>query len=282
MLQTFPSKQLSVDNISGEDEHSPIFTHLREILDQFMEFHPQLSLNGLAKRSTVSEPTLRRIRNGQLKTIPEVTTIIDLLCYISKEADARKIPLLFPGPLSEFLKSKMPQIDAHIEIQVSDHLTEKLKNPVKYIIYKLASNDEGVCKEKVLDLFGNYGASQLKALVQENLVVEDGEAYFARVANFCLMNEVFVEHFKATADFIKPENVTNSPKNLSPLFTNYSSGLNKKGYSEILKIQRQALRKIREVMVDQKFKGSIPSFYLSAVDTLDSKSADDFDKASGK
>lgn len=263
-----PSKKVS-------DELQPAFLQLQKILLDYLDSRPNLSLNGLAKRCAVSEPTLRRIRKGQLKTLPEVTTIIDLLCYVSQENNARKIPELFPGPLAEYLKSKAPVLDLMVKVEVSEELTQTLKDPVKYLIYKRAVNDSGVTLDQVLNLFGSYGEKQLAALIQEGLVTQEGDLYKGENKVFTLSNDVFVEHFKATADFIKPHKLANSSKNLSPGFANYSSGLNKKAYTEVLNIQRKAMNKIRKILFDPNAQGKIPTFVLAAVDTLDSESADE-------
>ncbi len=260
----------------SKDEIQEASAQLQSILTDYLDSRPHLSLNGLAKRCTVSEPTLRRIKKGQLKTLPEVSTIIDLLMYISQERNARKIPQLFPGPLAEYLKSKTPQIDAMVEIEVSESLTQSLKDPVKYLIYKLSVNTDGVSMDKVVEMFGSYGEKQIQELLQENLLELKDGCYYGKVQNFCLSHSVFVKHFKATADYIKPEKSASAPRNLSPIFKNYSTGLNKKAYAEILKIQKQALKKILKVMVDKNSEGPIPAFYLAALDTLDHKSADEF------
>ncbi len=258
-----------------KSELQEAFAQLQEILTSYLDSRPHMSLNGLAKRCSVSEPTLRRIKKGQLKTLPEVSTIIDLLMYISQEKNARKIPELFSGPLADYLLSKVPQIEAMVEIEVSESLTQSLQDPVKYLIYKLAVNSEGVTIDKVVEMFGSYGEKQIQELLQEKLIELKDGAYHGLVQSFCLSNDVFVKHFKATADFIKPEKLANSPRNLSPLFANYSTGLNKKAYSDVLKIQRQAMKKIIKVLVDKSSEGPIPAFYLAAIDTLDHNSADE-------
>ena len=258
------------------DNISMAFIQLQEILLAYLESRPNLSINGLAKRCAVSEPTLRRIKKGQLKTLPEITTIIDLLCYISKEKDARKIADHFPGPLSDYLKAYAPQIDALVEIEVSHTLTQTLRDSTKYIIYKMSVNSMGVSMDKVVDLFGRHGESQLMSLIHDDLVEERNGRYYGKIQYFSLTNDVFVEHFKAVADFIKPHKLSNASNSYSPLFINYSAGLTKKAYKEILRIQRAALKKIRKVLVDKNSEGPIPTFYLSALDTIDPKSADEF------
>ena len=252
------------------------FEHLRLILVDYLESRPHLSLNGLAKRCQISEPTLRRIRKGQLKNLPSISTVYELLSYIGQEKKPNLLVEKFNGPIGRFLQEKLPQIETFSDIQVSQSLTQSLKDPVKYLVFKLAANDQGVTLDRIIDLFGNYGENQLNALVQENLIEQKQDRYVSKIETFCLSNDVFVEHFKATADFIKVEKVEGYNRSYAPHFANCSTGINKKGYSEILRIQRAALKKIRQVMADPEKSGDIPMFYLCAVDTLDRQCADEF------
>lgn len=250
---------------------------LQTVLNEFLHDHPQLTINGLSKRCAVSEPTLRRIRNGQIKTLPSVTTVIDILSYISKEKSIVNLIEKYPGPIAEFLKEKVPQTNNKNKPEYSELLNKTLKDPVKYLIYKLAANDTGISPDKVSELFGRYGESQLEDLVALNLLEQRGSTYHAKIENFVLSHDLFVGHFKMVADFIKPHKLMTAPKSHSPLFANYSASLNKKAYSTILGIQRAAFKKIINVLVDKNSSGNIPTFILGAIDTLDSRSADEFE-----
>lgn len=259
-----------------QESNSDVLTHLQAILNDFLERHPNMTVNGLSKRCAVSEPTLRRIRNGQVKTLPSVTTMVDILSYISKEKSIVGIVEKYPGPVGEFLKEKIPQTNNSKTPEYSEVLNRTLKDPVKYLIYKLAANDVGIDLEKVVELFGRYGESHLEELMQQNLVELRDDRYFAKIENFVLSHDLFVSHFKTVADFIKPQKLITASRAHSPLFANYSGSINKKAYSAILNIQRAALKKIINILVDEKSSGEIPTFVLSAIDTLDSKSADEF------
>lgn len=258
-------------------EFGPAFAQLREILQSYLNKHPGVTIGGMSKRCAVSEPTLRRIKSGQVKTLPSITTVIEILSYISKESSLRGILSAFPGPIAIYLERKMPPSQPEVDIQFSARLSEALKDPVKYMIYKLAVMPIGVSSEKVADLFGRYGETQLRNLLQEDLIKIDHRGrYVGKVSDFALSNEVFVEHFKTTADFIKPHKHATSATSHSPIFSNFSSSINKKAYSEILKVQRAANKRIMNILSDTSSAGTVPTFFLSAVDTLDNKCADEF------
>ena len=192
-----------------------------------------------------------------------------------KKADA--ILQAFPGPIAEYLRDKVAQIDQLKEFQYSTQLTQSLKDPVKYLIFKLAAMPVGVTFEKVLDLFGSYGETQLQTLINEGLIeLSSRGVYLSKIEHFFLSNEVFVDHFKTTADFIKPHKHATAAKSFSPIFSNFSSSINKKAYAEILKVQRAANKKITAILSDKNSVGEIPAFFLNAVDTLDKNCADEY------
>lgn len=271
-----------ITNDSSEAEvvtvgvYDVVFLQLRNLLSAYMSKHPHLSLNGLSKRSGVSEPTLRRIKKGQLKTLPNVSTTFELLTYLTGEKECQKIVAHLPPELGEYLSEKAPQIDNKRRFEFSESLTQSLKDPVKYVIYKLAAGDAGVTLDKVVDLFGSYGETQLLSLVSENLLVNTQGVYRGKVEFFSLSHDVFVEHFKTMADFIKPHKHANARKEFAPVFSNYSASVSKKTYSEIIKIQRQATKKIHKLLTDTQNSGSVPVFILGAVDTIDSLCADEY------
>ena len=259
-----------------EDSLNPALAHLQSILVNYLAASSNLSLNGLSKRCAVSEPTLRRIKKGHVKTLPSITTIVDLLSYISRETETKKIIEAFPGPIAEHIKDKAQQIEEVKNLEFSEVLSKSLKDPIKYVLYKLASNPCGITSEKAAELFGSYGERQLSVLSSEELVELKGAAYFAKIKHFALSNDVFVDHFKTLADFIKPHKHASARREYSPIFSNYSSSINKQAYSEILRVQRAAQRKIARILSDEKSSGDIPTFVLNAIDTIDNQCADEF------
>ncbi len=269
----FEEKNRTVEEAS---EGTSLFEHLQGLLTGYLREHGNLSLNGLSKRCRVSEPTLRRIRNGQVKTLPNVSTIFTFLSYILDEVEAEKIVKKVGEPLGSYLKERAQVIESFKKIEFSEDLSEVLKDPVKYVIYKLAAGGHGLTHEKVFDLFGSYGEKQLQSLVNSGWMYREKNFYYVKTPYFALSHEVFVEHFKTMADFIKPEKHANATAESAPLFTNYSGSIHKEAYKEIRKIYKKAAHRAAEILNDPHSKGNIPTFVLSAVDTIDAQCADEF------
>ncbi len=244
-----------------------LMSALQRALQDYLNQKISRSLNSLSKRCTVSEPTLRRILKGQIKTLPTSTTILDILTNITGEKNTSQIAKLFPGPIAEYLQSTLPQSE-DCNTEYSSELNEELKDPVKYVIYKLSSNSRGLSIKKLYDLFGRHGQVSADSLVQKNYLSYSQNTYFSVVKNFTMNQENFVSNFKLIADYIKTQNPM-TKTNLHALLANYSESVSVEAYKEIVSLQKKTLQKIRNIMLDDDSKGPIPLFFLLALDTLD-------------
>ncbi len=263
--------QSTNQNIVNAHRASSLLDELQSILQRYLDEKKNLTLNGLSKKCRVSEPTLRRIVKGQVKTVPNVTTVLDILSTVSGEKSPLAIAVKYPGPINDFLRKMIPQIEES-KTDFDPGLNAEFRNPTKYLVYKLASNAGGVSEEKISTLFGNQGMVQLKALMDEgHLKIENG-VYFAASKNFMGNQKDFVPNFKVMADFIKM-NRTYGATNLNPVCANFSDSVSLDAYKKIATIQKNALMKIRAVMTDEKSAGPVPIFLLLAIDTLDSLAA---------
>lgn len=244
---------------------------LQEVLQNYLNEKPSRSLNGLSKKCTVSEPTLRRIVKGQIKTLPTSTTILDILTTLTGEKNTALIAKNFPGPIADYLQSILPQTE-EFETEYDSDLNIELRDPVKYIIYKLASNSSGLSRKKLNELFGRNGFTQAEVLLQKDYLYIKNETYFSKVKHFTSNQDSFVTNFKLIADYIKTQNPL-VKTNLHSLLANYSESVSAEAFKEIVGLQKKTLQKIRSILTDENSKGSIPVFMLLAIDTLDPQPA---------
>ena len=258
--------------LESADQKISLVESLQVILKEYLKQRPQMSLNGLSKKCSVSEPTLRRIMKGQIKTLPNITIVLDILTYINNEKNILKITKTYPGPIADYLKEMLTHsMDCRSDYDIS--LNNELKNPTKYLIYKLASNTSGVTHQKILDLFGSHGLMFANDLIEKDFIECRENIYFSKSHSFTVGHEDFNDKFKAVSEFIKTQKIE-SHSTLNPLFVNYSNSVSAEAYKEVISLQRKTLKKIRTILSDDKSVGEIPLFLLLAVDTLDHLTAD--------
>ena len=266
----------SIEKIDLKKRQKGLLEHLQGVLKDYLTSRSHMSLNSLSKKCTVSEPTLRRIAKGQVKTLPNVTTVLDILTYISGERNTYSIAKKYGGAIEEFITQMLPHaMDRQTDYDVS--LNSELKNSTKYLIYKLASNDLGVKHQKIIELFGSQGLMFVDELLKKSYLTKKEDTYFSSTESFTSSHENFVDNFKTVSNFIKTHKEV-SRTLLNPLFSNYSNSVSPEAYKEIVSLQRRTLKKVRDILSDEKSAGSIPIFHLLAVDTLDTKTAYELDK----
>ena len=250
---------------------SSVLIQLSEIINNYLLANPNVSLNGLSKRCQVSEPTIRRISKRQVKTIPNVSTVLDLLTTISRKKSIPEVIELYPGPVAEYIREMFPHVE-EAEPEYSNSLNACLKEPLKYLIFKLSLNKMGVTRDRIKRLFGEHGLRELDELTRLEFIEKRGQRFHSIYRHMTMNQDFFVDQFRATASFIKPHKMSeNLPMN--PLFVNASASISADTYKEITKIQRQALKKISQSIRQDSGDGPIPVFFLCALDTLDTDSA---------
>lgn len=253
-------------------EQTSIAAELQTLIKAHLSEHRNLSLNALSKRCRVSEPTLRRIVGGKVKTNPTVNTIVDILSSLSKETNIAKLVELYPGPLADSLKENFGAVigPEKYNYEYSEILNRELKDSERYLIFKLASNSKGVTRAKVRQLFGDRGDQKCDDLINLDLLHEEWKdsqrVLRTKVEGFYLHNDMFKQNFKALADYIDTRPKLGEQTNL---FYNLSESVNEQALRDILNIQRQALKKIVKVLNDDKSRGELPVFVLNAIDLLD-------------
>lgn len=271
MYSELPVVQEKPDGAISENRHQLVLEQLSDIINDYLDNNPRVSLNGLSKRCQVSEPTIRRIAKKQVKTVPNVSTILDLLTTISRNKNVKEVIKQYPGPVADMILEALPHIDDH-EPEYSQVVNDHLRDPVKYLIYKLSLNKMGVSRERIKKLFGDHGVRELDSLIQYEIVERREGRYFSTAKNFTGSFENFVEHFRSCAGFIKPHKVVERLP-LNPLFVNASESVSTETYKEIARVQRAAFKKISQLIKNDEGKGPIPLVYLCALDTLDTESA---------
>jgi len=241
-----------------------ILKELSDVIEAYLLRNPRLSLNGLATKAGVSEPTLRRMRKQNIKTLPKINTILDLLSCVYKERNISDLIPYCPPATKEYLSDAFAVILNEESPYENDKLLcRELKDTTSYLIYKLAACRVGVKVEDIEYFFGVVGTTKAKELEKKSLIFEMLGFYHARTKSFRLDNDRFIPNFKAVADFIRVQDGVRKKDNL---FYNLSESISEEGYKEVIEIQRKALKEIIDIFSNKKYAGDKPTFILSAVD----------------
>ncbi|MDH5580879.1 MAG: helix-turn-helix domain-containing protein [Bdellovibrionales bacterium] len=238
---------------------------LKEMVNNYLESHPNISINGLAKRSGVGATTIRRIINGSIKSEPAPHTILNLVSVITKEKRLAIILERSEGPIKNILQMTFGIYATESMPHTYDkNLDRALSHPQKFIIYKLAANRVGTSKDEIRENFGNNGLHFLEQLLEYGLLEEVNERIHAVKKDFALDPDVLVRNIPELLKFYKSHEID---KGQNFLFS-MSESLNFEAIKKIKDIQKDALKKIYNIVNSPYYEGEIPFFLVSCQDTL--------------
>lgn len=241
-----------------------VTNELSHLICNYLDSHPNLSVNAIANYSGVAETTLRRIKNGELKGVPNNDNVLKLLFYVYKTKDLNDIIEKAPKATSDHLKNEYHQIvSSDTPVAILDKSI--IENEIDYLLLVLASSTKGVLKEEVSRQFGELGHNYAKRLIGKEILKDLGDRYQSLLDCFRLPDESFIQNFKAMANYIKVDREERVHPNL---YYNLSESLNEDAYQKVRSIQIQASREIIDIMNNSKNHGDIAMFSLIAVDTM--------------
>lgn len=238
---------------------------LQSVVSGYFEKFPHMSVNALSLKSGVPATTLRRIVARTIKGEPAPHTVLNIVSAINNENKLEKLVGIYEGPIKEYLVTSFGNFLSEIDTNYSLDLNEVLKDQITYFIFKLCANRVGTDLVDINGMFGKLGVDKLNFLVEKGLVVAKDEKYHAVTKNFSLDYNVAAGHLPALVRFYKPHLVSEG-KNL---FYTLSESINVEGIAKIKEIQKEAIKKIHNIMKSPFYEGDIPFFTLDMCDTLD-------------
>lgn len=248
--------------------YSSVNIQLRELASNYLSKHPGLTMNALAQRSGVAATTLRRLMQDESRNELAPHSVLALVSYLLKEKRISFILNKIDGPVGDLLKKSFDQFifdEKTSTHQIDEDLNRILQDKTNYIIYKLAANQCGTTIHEIKNLFGLTGLNKLNALIEKNLIlVDEKEGLHAKEKNFSIDLELAHHHTHTLIEFYKPLDIDKGYN----LFYSLSEGLNAKGIAKVKEIEKEAVKKIFEIMNDQNLKGDLPYFALIVSEIL--------------
>lgn len=268
-MSTFRVPQIiEFDNLPPIGESSgdsmTLTDQLKHMLDSYFYTHPHMSLNALALKSGVGATTLRRIKNQDIKGDPAPHTVLSLVSSLTNERRLSVLVEKFDGPLGELLKESFgPYIETQIDHAYRADLNSFLRDSTSYFVYKLCSNRSGATLEQIQKNYGLVGTQKLKGLIENKLIEEKKGTYFSIESNYSLDIEVVLNHLPQLTAHFKTEEVSKGQN----LFYTLSESLSEEGIQKVKEAQKEAIKKIIDIMKSPFYEGDIPYFTLAMSDT---------------
>lgn len=240
---------------------------LRQMTANYLASHSSLSLNALATRSGVPATTMRRLMQGEDKGELAPHSVLALVSYLLREKKISTLLKMVEGPVADLLNRSFDQFifDEKATHQLDQSLNELFKDKMNYLIYKLAANKCGTSIEEIKNSFGLHGLKKCHELIKKEWIVADQfERLHAKEKNFSTDLALAHQLTHTLLDHYKPGDVEAGLN----LFYSLSEGMNEEGIKKIKEIEKEAVKKVFEVMNEARFQGLIPYFSLFVSDVL--------------
>ncbi|MFA6238630.1 MAG: hypothetical protein WC635_14950 [Bacteriovorax sp.] len=255
----------------SQNENSGVNSQLKQLTTAYMDKHPGLTLNALAGRCGVPATTMRRLMKSDAeKSELAPHSVLSLVSYLLKEKKISSLLKKIDGPVAELLNRCFDQFI--FDEESSSHtlnadLNNLFKDKTTYLIYKLAANQCGTSLEEIKNIFGLLGLQKLSELIDKGWIISDdknAETLHAREKNFSVDLALAHQLTHSLVDFYKPRDVEAGYN----LFYSLSEGMNQEGIKKIKEIEKDAVKKIFDLMNEKKYLGDIPYFAVVISDVL--------------
>jgi hypothetical protein len=238
---------------------------LKNIVESYFEKHPNVSINGLAMRSGVGASTLRRLLSSSIKGDPAPHTVLNILSTVTKEKKLSKLVKMIDGPVGEMLQETFSHfIESETPHTYDNDLNEILRDQMSYFIYKLAANRKGTTKLFVSEMYGKVGLERLSNMLELGVLTNSDDEIHATQKDFSLDVEIAAGHVPELVKFYKPSQISRGQN----LFYTMSETLSEEGIQKVKTVQKEAIKKIYDIMRSPFYEGNIPFFTLDMSDTL--------------
>ena len=233
---------------------------LQSRIERYLSESKHRSLHTLAARAQVSYSTVRRIAQGEVKTVD----LSNALAILQATGD-------WPSTLG-FLKEHFPDAGKYLEaVTMKRHLSENIDPNLeasllefsKFVIISLAATPFGATRQRIIDVVGKKAGPLLDEMLVGDLLKEEGGKVFTTQENFgttdLAVQTAQVQHCLA---FVSRDH-QGKRRQQSGVFT---EGVSREGQEKIHAIFEKALLEMHEVSA--KDKGDIPIYYGALMGTF--------------
>ncbi|MDO9182148.1 MAG: hypothetical protein Q7U04_07055 [Bacteriovorax sp.] len=254
--------------------NSSVNSQLRYLIEKYLEKHPSLTLNAMASRCGVPATTMRRLmqKSSESEQKSELAphSVLSLASYLFKEKKISALLKKVDGPIAALLNKSFDQFifdDTSSEHALESDLNAIFQDKTSYLIYKLAANQCGTTMEEIKNIFGLLGLQKLNELIEKNWILVDPkntESFHAKEKNFSVDLGLAHQLSHSLVDFYKPRDVAAGFN----LFYSLSEGMNEMGIKKIKEVEKEAVKKIYNLMNDESCQGNIAYFAVILSDVL--------------
>lgn len=236
---------------------------LQQEVNAWLNAHPNRTKTSLARTSTASEASVRRLLNDG--TLPNAENISKIVSVIRSTSTVRDLVSDTDDQISKMVSFHMPYLnfDMPKETVLWTSFAAKLNTQIKKMLFVKIGALKTVSAIAIKDEFGSLGLSEVKTMVSDGLLKISGDGF--AIADG--LESSFTTDTQAVKEIIdiglkmyyKPEFTTN--------YSLFEAELvSKKGYGRVMDVLENAHKEIREIAAQHP--GEVPLFVAGFMDTM--------------
>jgi len=239
---------------------------LAKCLNDLKTRYTRYNESQIADEVGIARATFNRIANS--KKLPRLSNIIKLLIGSGNSSILEQAMALHDKELAPLLKTTMAISFEQENKIVFDEMLEKLfEDRDVFVTYMMASTNDGVSKQNLINVLGNVGLEAVSVLLDKNVIYEiDGVYKTTSNAMVVRSFDSVKKHLSTYARFYKTEHVGMNWNYVH----SYSNGRNLEGVAKIRDIHRRYHKEIQEAFNDKSLEGDIPYFSVGFCDSFTS------------
>lgn len=235
---------------------------LKEMVDQYHQGFPNLSLPQIAKKINVAYPTLKRVMN--LNGNPSLSVVTNILLNTGNQ---QQLPLFLQRMNPTLAKAFNSYFSHNAETQSLDLDSSTLFANKDYLfILLLAFSEAGTTEFEIRQEYGAQGVSRLQELLYRGIVVLKDERIYGQLSKITFNQNIMKESVLHCIEQCYEPKLFGTGDNWLSLQT--ESVNREKAVPEIRKIIQNAYKEIKEVLYHEDFQGNDKVFISMVMDQI--------------
>ena len=241
---------------------------LKNLIDEHLSIHPNVSLRGLASREDgMSREYLRRLAAGEIPDHKlDKDKVLLLLMTISKKRTINEVMTYFGDPIASWLVEMFPIVAvSNAQLIQEDLNTIISKGDDECIAYHLAQSSAGISVDETREILGNSGIEALKMLESKGHISRQGGKYFgAPGVLYTLCKSSWRNVARALVSFYRPEHFGRK-RNYMMMLT---ASLNQQGVEAEQELFRKFHQDLTKLYNNEENHGDIHCFAVACMDSF--------------
>lgn len=242
-----------------------LLADLQSAISEYLQSHPNLSIQSISNKANVSYSTIRRIIQNEANDVRDETILSLIQVIMSRPRRIDFLNRFYPS-----LGSLIVETPNHDSVLDQEKLRlYRYKDPHNYIL-KMALTANGTSRNTIQRILGNRGTAALDEMIEDNFLEENRSGCVRHAASGAIMmnaNDILYQ-IKKDSDYFDKSLVGSNLSRLAHL----SASLSPEAYKRLITLVNNFIKEVDLLKESSENNGHIPMYIDLMVGTYDRES----------